>query len=363
MHIRVRKSQLQGVGLSPGEFAEPKEKSGAHPPPRLKVIGYGPDGCFELDTNKLNVALARIGEKAVTWIQVIGISEVSFIKELGEQMKIHPLALEAVATTWGRSKLQDYGDQLFVVGKSAMVEPGDPPCLAIEQVSIVMGRNYLVTFQETESTLFEPVEKRIMDPQRLIRQRNTGYLLYALLDTLVDHLLASIDALEEDIIRLEDGVLEGNAQLDLQNIYRHKRAVIMLSRIAAPMQELARRCETLDCHLLPDTLDYYYRDLADHATRAAERIEHGRVVLQNLQEYYHMEGDHRNNDVMRVLTVVATIFIPMTFVVGVYGMNFNTASKWNLPELNWPYGYPLVMGLMGLYAVVTFCFFRKKGWI
>lgn len=362
MEVHVRKSRLRGVGLSPGEIGLDSETAPSMPP-RLRVLGYSADGCFELETNQLDEALARIGEKSVTWIQVIGISEVGFLKELGQRMNIHPLALEDVATTWGRAKLQDYGEQLFVVAKSAIVDPADPPRLTIEQVSLVVGENYLVTFQEAESTLFDPVEKRIRDPQRVIRQRNTGYLLYALLDTLVDHLLASIDALDEDIIGLEDGVLEGNCALSLENIYRHKRAVIMLSRIAAPMQELARRLETLDSQLLPDTLDYYFRDLADHATRAAERIEHGRIVLQNLQEYYHMEGDHRNNDVMRVLTVIATIFIPMTFVVGVYGMNFNTSHPWNMPELNWPYGYPLVLGAMALYAIGMFVFFKRKDWI
>lgn len=364
MQVHVRKSRLRGVGLSPGEIGEHADISAPHSTPRLRVLGYGPDGCFELETTKLDDALARIGEKAVTWIQVIGISEVGFIKQIGERMNIHPLAVEDVATTWGRAKLQDYGDQLFVVGKSAIVTPSDPVHLVIEQVSLVVGANYLVTFQETESTLFEPVEKRILDPQRVIRKRNTGYLLYALLDTLVDHLLASIDALDEDIICLEDSVLDGNCELDLQNIYRHKRAVIMLSRIAAPMQELARRCESLDTHLLQDSLDYYFRDLADHSTRAAERIEHGRIVLQNLQEYYHMEGDHRNNDVMRMLSVVATIFIPMSFVTGIYGMNFNTADgPLSMPELNFEYGYPICLVLMAGYAFFMVRYFRRKKWL
>jgi len=363
MEVHIRKSRLQGVGLSPGDVGAPAKDAAPHAPPRMRVLGYGEDGCFELDTTNVNDALVRIGEKSVTWIQVIGISEISFIRELGQRMNIHPLALEDVATTWGRAKLQDYGGQLFVVGKSAIVDPADPPRLSIEQVSLVVGANYVVSFQETESTLFEPVESRILDPQRVIRKRNTGYLLYALLDMLVDHLLASIDAIEEDIIKLEDSILDGNCQLELSSIYRHKRAVIMLSRIAAPMQELAKRIETLDSDLVPDTLDYYFRDLADHATRAAERIEHARIVLQSLQEYYHIEGDHRNNDVMRVLTVIASIFIPMTFVVGVYGMNFNTSHAWNMPELNYPYGYPMVMGAMALYAVVMYVYFKRKKWI
>ncbi len=362
MEVVVRESRLGGVGLPPGELGIPLEVTSRHAA-HIRVLGYGPDGCYEFETEKADEALNRIGEKPVTWVQVTGICQVGIIQEIGRRLNIHPLALEDVATTWGRSKLQDYGEQLFVVGKAAVLDAAAKR-LSIEQVSMVVGANYVVSFQETESPLFDPVEERVLDPQRIIRKKGPGYLLYALLDTLVDHLLASIDAVEEEIIEMEDGVLDKQHSLDIQAIYRHKRAVLMLSRIASPMQELAKRIETLDSDLVPDSLDYFFRDLADHSTRAAERIAHARAVLQNLQEYYHIEGDHRNNDVMRVLTVIATIFIPMTFVVGVYGMNFNpAASHWNMPELNEPYGYPIVMVAMALYAVIMLVFFKRKKWM
>jgi len=362
MEVCIRESRLRNVGLPPGEIEAGKNFSGPAVT-RLRVLGYGPDGCFELDTTKIDEALARIGEKAVTWIQIIGIRQVSVIKEIGERLSIHPLALADVAQTWGRAKLQDYNKQLFVVGNAAVL---DRPAkhINIEQVSIVMGSNYLVTFQETESALFEPVESRIQDPQRFIRKRDTGYLLYALLDMLVDHLQASIDAVDEEVIAMEDSMLNSRQSLKLEEIYRHKRSVILLSRLASPMQEVAKRIEMIDNELVPDSLDYYFRDLHEHAVRAGDRVDHARSLLQNLQEYYHIEGDHRNNDVMRMLSVVATIFIPMSFVTGVYGMNFNTADgPYSMPELNNPYGYPICLAVLACYALFMYRYFKRKKWL
>ena len=361
MEVVIHESRLQGVGLPPGEIGPPVHGAPSTPA-RLRVLSFGPEGCEQIETDQIDQALARLGQKSVTWVQVMGISQVSLIREIGQRLNIHPLALEDVATTWGRAKLQDYGNQLFVVGKAAVLNRSDDQ-VVIEQVSMVMGVNYLITFQETPSALFEPIERRLLDPQRAIRKQPAGYLLYALLDTLVDHLLQSMDAIDEEVIAMEDGVLNHKNLLNLDDIYRHKRSVVLLSRMASPMREVAKGLEMIDNALIPDALDYYFSDLNDHSTRAAERINHARAVLQSLQEYYHIRGDHLNNYVMRVLTVVATIFIPMTFVTGIYGMNFHNAnSVWSMPELNTAFGYPVIMGCFLLYALVAFSYFRRKGW-
>jgi magnesium transporter len=252
---------------------------------------------------------------------------------------------------------------VFVVGKTTVLDvPADR--LYVEQVSILAGAKYVISFQETDLPLFKSVETRLLDAQRVIRRRGPGYLVYSLLDTLVDELLASLDTIEEWIVEMEDEVLVHKRHLELDEIFRLKRVVLVLSRIASPMQELAKRLQALDSEIVPDVLDVYFRDLAEHATRAVERITNARFVLQNLQEYFHMEGDHRNNDVMRVLTVVATIFIPLSFVAGVYGMNFNPeASPWNMPELETYYGYPITLCAMCVYAIVLMVYFKRKKWL
>ncbi len=356
MKVVLRETKIGGVGLSPGQVV--KEQQGYQGPSRIRVVAYGPDFHEEFETQDVEKALAKIGTTDIVWIQVLGISHSDGIQRIGQALNIHPLAMEDVVSTWGRSKFQDYRDQIFVVAKAAILdEPNDR--LTFEQVSIVVGRNYLVSFQETETPIFTPVEERLSDPQRIIRKRESGYLLYALLDTLVDHLLASMAGVEDDITEMEDDMLEKEESTpDLDAIYRLKRTVLMFSRMAAPMQEMAKRLEILDSDIVPESLDYYFRDLADHCTRVGERIINARAVLQNLQDYYILEGDYRTNEVMRIVTVFGTIFLPLSFVASVYGMNFK-----NMPELDWPYAYHTLVGLMIIYTVGALGFFWKKGWL
>ncbi len=361
MEIVIRHSKSSRGNLLPEEMNLAETCTGT--PALLKVMGFGPDGTFQFETRNVEEALSRIGEKEMLWIQVIGPSNLGQIQEFGKRLNIHPLALNDIARSWGRSKMEDFGEQILVVGKTTLLDvPKDK--LNVEQVEILAGTNYVVSFQETDYPLFAPEEKRLLEPQRAIRRRGPGYLLYTMLDTLVDHLLASLDTIEEWITEMEDEVLVHKRRLELEEIYKLKRVVLVLARIATPMQELAKRLQSLDGEIVPDVLDLYFRDLAEHATRAVERIANARLVLQNLQEYFHMEGDHRNNDVMRVLTVVATIFIPLSFVAGVYGMNFNPgASDWSMPELATPYGYPITLVGMCVYALILMVYFKRKDWL
>ena len=360
MKVVLRETKMGGVGLSPGLVV--KEQEGYLGPSRMRVVTYGPDHYNAFETQDVKEALSKIGTDAITWIQVYGISHSATIQQIARVLSIHPLAMEDIVSTWGRSKFQDYRDQIFVVAKAAILdEPNDR--LALEQVSIVAGRNYLITFQESEHIIFAPVEDRLRDPQRIIRKRESGYLLYAVLDTLVDHLLASMGGVEDDITEMEDQMLESESVPDLNAIYRLKRCVLTLSRMAAPMQEMAKRLEILDSDIVPESLDYYFRDLADHCTRAGERITNARLVLQNLQDYCILEGDHRTNEVMRVFTVIGTIFLPLSFIASLYGMNFSTSVEGGMPELAIPYAYPILLAAMFIYFIGSLIYFKKKGWL
>lgn len=360
MKIVLRETKIGGVGLSPGQVVKVEE--GYQGPSRLRVVGYGPDVYEEFDTQDVKAALGKIGKTDITWIQVYGISHSSTIQQIGRVLSIHPLAMEDIVSTWGRSKFQDYRDQIFVVAKAAILDESNDR-LSFEQISMVVGHNYLISFQESQNMIFKPVEDRLRDPLRIIRKRESGYLLYALLDTLVDHLLASMGGVEDDITEMEDQMLEQEAQPDLEAIYRLKRCVLMLSRMASPMQEMAKRLEILDSDIVPESLDYYFRDLADHCTRAGERITNARLVLQNLQDYYIMEGDHRTNEVMRVFTVIGTIFLPLSFVASLYGMNFSTDAALGMPELKMPYAYPVLLLIMLVYFIGSLIYFKRKGWL
>ncbi|MGA2052888.1 MAG: CorA family divalent cation transporter, partial [Opitutales bacterium] len=204
MEVIIRHAKSSKGELLPEDFSLPEACTGE--PALLRVIGYGPDGTFQFETKNVEEALKRIGEKEVLWVQVIGPNNLGQIQEFEKRLNIHPLALNEIARAWGRSKMEDYGEQILVVGKTTILDV-EKDRLHMEQVSMLAGINYVVTFQETDFPLFAVEEKRVLDPQRVIRRKGPGYLVYTMLDTMVDRSLATLDTIDESIIEMEDEVL------------------------------------------------------------------------------------------------------------------------------------------------------------
>lgn len=373
MRIVTRETVFhQGIGLPPGEVVPLHSEH--CPNTHVRLIAYGADDFIEREDCSADELVAAVGQRRISWIHIRGVGDHERIKELCAKLGVHSLAVEDMLNTEGRPKVEEYDDDLFLLTKAGLYKESDQ-AIYMEQVTVYLRNNFVLTVQESDEGLFEPVAKRIRLAGARIRSRGPGYLLFALMDVKNDFLMSIVDEVEDDIVALEQEMIDAanaahkrsrshEAGISIETIYRKKRGVLALMRILLPIRDNANRLETLDHPLLVEDDRFYFRDLADSARRAVDRMEHNRIVLQTMQEFYHLEQEHRTNEVMKVLTIIATLFLPLTFIAGVYGMNFDhTVSKWNMPELFWQYGYFMCLGLMAFIFCAFLFYFRRKQWI
>ncbi|WP_309383781.1 magnesium/cobalt transporter CorA [Cerasicoccus frondis] len=374
MRIVTRETVFHhGIGLPPGEVV-PLE-SEICPDTELRLMSY----CETDFVEKLNCSVDELtetmGQHAINWIHIRGVGDQALITNLATKLGVHPLAIEDLLNTEGRPKVDEFDDDLFVLTKAGLFKQ-EERAIYMEQVALYLGDNFLLSVQESGEELFEPVARRIRKASARIRSRGHSYLMFALLDVKNDFLLSIVDEVEDDIVAMEQDMIEEpdlpprkkrsphDPGFNIETIYRKKRAVLALMRILLPIRDNANRIELLDHPLLAEADRFYFRDLADSARRAVDRLDHSRIILQTMQEFYHLEQEHRTNEVMKVLTIIATLFLPLTFIAGVYGMNFDhEVSKWNMPELYWKYGYLMCLGFMFAIFAAFLVYFRKKRWI
>lgn len=326
----------------------------------IRVFEYGPDHCEE----RTLAAPAEIGglsrTGSVTWIDVVGLHDIEAVRQVGEQFGLHPLALEDVLNTGHRPKTEEYPDHCFVIAKAVHVGEA----LATEQVSLFFGPGFVVTFQETPVDPFDAVRERLRAGRQKIRSAGPDYLAYALLDAMIDQIFPALETFGERLEELEEEVIDSPQQETLEDIYRLRRELLVLRRVAWPMREVIQALERLDGGLIAADTRIYLRDCYDHTIQVLDFVETYRELAAGMLDVYLSGVSNRMNEVMKVLTVIATIFIPLTFIAGLYGMNFNPAvSRWNMPELNWAFGYPAALAVMAVVAVVMLLFFRRKTWL
>lgn len=347
------------IGRAPGQLpaSSPFEST---TPTKFRVFTYDETSCHVEEFSDLDSVGRFAGKPGMVWIQVLGITDPQIVHIVGAFFDIPMLAQEDILTATSRPKFEEHGDKLLAIARAVRigVEEDTPRG---QQISIVAARNWVISFHENDEKVFEGVEKRITDNKGNIRKWHAGYLLYSLLDTLVDRLLYQTEEIEDATTEVEDSILKGTDDWDLNEVYRLKRIVVRLSRLAQPLKDMVSVLEHYEHALLPTTLDMYLRDLYDHAIRAADRIEHARMILQDLQEYHHTQQERKTNEVIRVLTVMSSVFIPLTFLVGLWGMNFQF-----MPEVHteWgaKYGYFLALASMVLVAVGIILWMRRKRW-
>ena len=347
------------IGRAPGQLpaASPFESTA---PTKFRVISYDENSCKVDEFSDLDSVGRYAGKPGMVWIQVLGITDPQIVHIVGAFFDIPMLAQEDILTATSRPKFEEHGDKLLAIARAVRigVEEDTPRG---QQISIVAAQNWVISFHENDEKVFEAVEKRIADNKGNIRKWHAGYLIYSLLDTLVDRLLYQTEEIEDATTELEDSILKGTDDWDLNEVYRLKRIVVRLSRLAQPLKDMVSVLEHYEHPLLPTTLDMYLRDLYDHAIRAADRIEHARMILQDLQEYHHTQQERKTNEVIRVLTVMSSVFIPLTFLVGLWGMNFHF-----MPEIHtaWgeKYGYFLALGSMGALATGIILWMKRKRW-
>jgi len=323
---------------------------------RLSVIDYDQNRLTERDDIPPD-QLGTLKETAtVSWINVEGISDPNVIEEIGKRFGLHPLLLEDILSPRQRPKMENYESYIFLVLKMLYVEKGGE--IRSEQVSFVLGPHYVISFLEDPGDIFDPVRDRIRGQRGRIRQMGPDYLLYALTDAIVDHYFIVLECLEERIEKLEEEVFTNPTPATIQAIQRLKTQLLYLRKSVWPLREALSGLLREECQLLSDKTEFFFRDVYDHTIQVIDTLESLRDTVSGLLDIYLSSLSHRLNEVMKVLTIIATIFIPLTFIAGVYGMNFKF-----MPELNVPWAYPLIWAVMVGIAGVMLLFFRRRGWL
>ncbi len=324
----------------------------------ISIFSYGEHGLHEDRSDTLDAVFSFKGqEEGTCWIDVEGVHQVDAIRILGESYNLHPLVLEDIVSTLQRPKVEDYDDYLFVVVKMLLPLPdGD---FSAEQLSIVLGKNYVLTFQEgIHGDAFQPIRDRLRSSKGKIRSQGADYLAYSLLDAVVDRYFTVLENFGERLIGIEEEIALHPRTETLVQLNNLKKEVIFLRKSIWPLREVLSFLERDDTELISDTTRLFFRDVHDHAVQAIDTVETYRDLLSGMLDLYLSSLSNRTNDIMKFLTIIGTIFIPLTFIVGLYGMNFKY-----MPELEWHYGYYAVLILMSLLTVGMIFYFKHRKWL
>lgn len=344
---RYSKRRRNPPGTPPGTLSIDPEAQQT----RLHAMLIGPEAVSDSDAPRI----APPPEGQILWLNVDGLGDAATLQQIAHVFGLHPLAMEDVVNLHQRPKTEDYEAHQFLILR--MPEPGARG-LVTEQVSVFLGDRVVITFQERRGDVFDPVRARLRNPRSSIRTRGADYLCYALIDAVVDAYFPVVEALGERLEALEDTVIAGSDEARIRDIHTLKHDLMSLRRNVWPMRDMLSTILRDDASRFAQTTQLYLRDAQDHTFQLIDMIETYRDIASGLVDIYLSSQSNRMNEVMKVLTLIATIFIPLTFIVGVYGMNFDT-----MPELHWRWGYPGVMLGMAVIAVLLALWFRRKGWL
>lgn len=337
--------------------------------PAIQALAYDKDHLEERDITHPEEILSLFGKGKTVWINIDGLGDTEALTLLAEKFHIHPLALEDVLNTGQRPKIEQTSDYVFIVAQ--MVYQNKAHTICGEQVSIFFGRDFLITVQEEgEYDVFEPVRDRLRAERGAIRKGKSDYLAYALLDSIVDHYYPVLESLGNSIDDIEDSLLEKPSREMVFTLHEYKRKLTQMRRFVWPMRDVVNALLHDTSGHVSNSTKIFLRDCYDHAIQLMDFVESYKEITSGLMDLYHSSVGLRTNEVMRVLTVITSIFIPLTFIVGVYGMNFAPVSAdggkklpLNMPELYHPYGYIGVMAIMLLIALVQLAIFKKMKWL
>ncbi|MEQ8195170.1 MAG: magnesium/cobalt transporter CorA [Rhodospirillales bacterium] len=353
---RHRQSRRTPPGAPPGTLiADPAAQR-----PKITVIAYGEDALEEHAIAEPEELKNIAGRHAVTWIDVEGLGDVDTLNRLGEIFGIHRLALEDVINVYQRPKVEEYDDHLFVVTRMAQLDG----MLDTEQITLFLAANTVITFQEKPGDCFEPVRARLRQKRGQIRTRRADYLAYALLDAVTDAYFPILEKYGERIEDIEARVIAKPDTNLIADIHGIKRDLLTLRRAVWPQREMINALARDTTPFIGEQTRIYLRDCYDHSVQLMDMVETYREIATGLTDIHLSSINTRLNEIMKVLTIIATIFIPLTFITGLYGMNFQTdKSPFNMPELSWYWGYPYALSLMAAVAGMLLIYFIRKGWI
>lgn len=344
------------IGYAPGTLVTTKKVD--LPSIQLTIFEYGSEipvaerqvqtvsECFPFDANT-----------PVTWLNVDGNHQVEILEEIGSRLDIHPLVLEDIFDTSQRPKMEDFDHYLFIELNMLSWDKNQPQ-VESQQVSLILGKNYVVTFTEHERDVFDPVKRHIRESKSRLIKQGADYLAYSLIDAIVDHYFIVLENLGEQIEFLEEELVTDPDPRTLHSIHELKRELIFLRKSVWPLREVISALERGDSPLFQESSLIYLRDVYDHTIQIIDTVETFRDMVSGMLDIYLSSVSNRMNEIMKVLTIIATVFIPLSFIVGLYGMNFN-----NMPELKWRWGYPMVWGVIISVVVGMLIYFRRKRWL
>lgn len=352
---RIIQKRQRKVGLPPGTLVYTGDNKTETV--RIAIIDYDEAQFQEKETKNVEECFPFKDKPTVTWINIDGVHQVDIIEKIGEHFGLHPLVLEDIVNTGQRPKMEDFVDYLFVVLKMLHYDEKEKAVRA-EQVSLILGSNYVISFQETEGDVFDPIRERIRMERGRIRKMGADYLAYSLIDEIVDNYFVILEKLGEKIEDMEDALITNPTPETLQAIHGLKREMIFLRKSVWPLREVISRLERWESPLIDKSIAIYLRDVYDHTIQVIDAIETFRDMLSGMLDIYLSSVSNRMNEVMKVLTIIATIFIPLTLIAGIYGMNFKY-----MPELEQPWSYPVVWLIMLVVGIVMVIYFRRKRWL
>jgi magnesium transporter len=343
------------VGLPPGTIVHVGEERSEKI--KLSVISYDEVNFQEQEVDAVEKAVAFRKKGSVMWLNVDGVHKPEIIEQVGRSFGVHPLVLEDIADTGQRPKMEDFDDYIFVTLKMFRFGKKEKE-IKTEQISLVLGNGFVVSFQEAEGDVFDPIRERLRNNKGRVRKAGADYLVYALMDAVVDNYFLIMEKLGETIEEIEDKLVINPTSETVQKIHGLKRQLIFLRKSVWPLREVISRLERSESPLILKSTFVYLRDVYDHTIQVMDSVDTFRDTLSGMLDIYLSSVSNRMNEVMKVLTVIATIFIPLTFIAGIYGMNFR-----DMPELGQAWGYPTTLLLMLAIALVMVIYFRRKKWI
>jgi magnesium transporter len=353
---RWLKKRSRKTGLPPGSLIHIGERLTEKT--KITIVDYDEAHIEEKEISTARECGQFKNRSTVTWIHINGIHDVQTLEELGTIFGLHPLTLEDILNSDQRPKMEDFCEYIYIVLKAFHSSDKQANEIHSEQISIVLGRSFVISFQEKETDIFKPVRERIRAGKGRLRKSGADYLAYALIDSIVDNYFAILEQLGERIEILEESLVRSPSTQILQAIQNLKREMIFLRKAVWPLREAISSLERTGCQLVQESTDVYLKDIYDHTIQVIDTIETFRDMLSGILDIYLSSISNRMNEIMKVLTIIATIFMPLTFLAGVYGMNFKY-----MPELEWHWGYFFIWGIMLAIAISMLIYFRRKKWL
>ncbi len=353
--LRFSQKSSRKAGLPPGTIVHVGEKKVENV--RIELIDYDETTLEERELATIDECFPCKETSTVTWVNIDGLHDVDVIEKTGKAFGLHPLVLEDIVHTGQRPKLEDYDDYVFVVTKMLYCD-GNEDRITFEQFSMVIGPNYLLTFQERAGDVFGNVRERLHKSKGQIRKGGPDYLAYALLDAIVDNYFEVLEKLEERIEALDEILLNNPTPKAVQEIHQLKRELILYRKSAWPQRDVLGSLMREGSEIVQEKTKIFLRDVYDHTVQVIDTIETFRDIVSGMLDVYLSSMGNRMNGIMKVLTIIATLFMPLTFIAGIYGMNFKY-----MPELEWHWGYPIILGMMAIIGGGMAASFKRRRWI